>query len=195
MILCLYYPDMCDSLYQFNFSDCTFSIITLASFAPSVLSLNIYLLCSFMLGLSQRHCSLSLSNYVSTFLSNFLVTDSDADFWSMASFCISSIALSRSFVGFLMKSISRSNFRLAENSFLLKFLNMLLRYIKKIITRLVLFWRRQYSIIFLLYHFFACSSSFCSSFLHCIYKRVELFSCFVYALLKIKHLVLLLFLG
>ena len=117
-----------------------------------------------MVALAQWHCICSLYNYVSKFLYNLLITASDVYLYSLASFCIISIVLSRSFVELLRKDISCSQFTLAENSFLLKFWNMLLHDRNNIITRLTLFLQRKYLIIFLLYHLLAFSASSYSSF-------------------------------
>ena len=90
-----------------------FSINVSDSLASHVFPLNIDLLCYLMSALSRRHCSCS-SHSFTKFLSNLLSTASDLNLCSMASFFMSSIASSRSFVDVLRKEISRSNFFLEE---------------------------------------------------------------------------------
>ena len=158
---CFYYLYICVSLYCFNFSACNY--------------FNIGILCSFMVALSWRHCNHSFYNFVSNFLFEILITDSGVDFFPMASFCINLIVLSRSFVGLSRKAISRSNFHLEENSFLLKLGKPLLHDRNKITTRLMLVWQRQYFIIFILCHFIAFRNSLCYYLSRFISKRVELF--------------------
>ena len=55
----------------------------------------------FMVALARQHCSCSLYNYVSKFISNLLVTDSDVDFCSMDS--VSLISFSEFILYILVK--------------------------------------------------------------------------------------------
>ena len=133
-----------------------------------------------MVALDWRHFSLSLSNHFSKIISNILIRAFDVDICPMASFCISSIVLSRSFIGFLIKEISRSRFCLAEKLVLLQFGNPFICDRNKLTTILMIFWQKQYFFLIILYHFIVLIASPCSYFSNCIYiwvgiLRVESF--------------------